>query len=44
MKETIETYVKNNVWGIDDEYLTVEVQVDKFRRGDKVKVTVEKME
>ena len=29
--------------GIDDEYLTVDVQIDssKFKRGDCVKVTVE---
>lgn len=43
MKESTISYVKNNVWGIDDEYLTVEVQVSKFKRGDKVKVTVEKV-
>ena len=43
MKEIIESYVKNNVWDIDDEYLTVEVQVDNFKRGDKVRVVIEKM-
>lgn len=41
MKQTINGYVKNLVYGIDDEYLIVEVQVSKFKRGDKVKVTVE---
>ena len=41
--QTNTSYVKNNVWGLGDEYLTVEVQVDssKFKRGDYVKVTVE---
>ena len=44
MKQVINGYVKNLVYGIDDEYLTVEVQVSssKFKRGDKVKITVEK--
>ena len=41
--QTNTSYVKNNVWGPGDEYLTVEVQVDssKFKRGDRVKVTIE---
>ena len=41
--QTNTSYVKNNTWGIDDEYLTVEVQIDssKFKRGDPVKVTIE---
>ncbi|MCK5012736.1 MAG: hypothetical protein KAS66_02865 [Candidatus Omnitrophica bacterium] len=41
--QTNTSYVKNNTWGIDDEYLTVDVQVDssKFKRGDHVKVTIE---
>lgn len=44
MNEIITSYVKNNVWGPDDEYLTVTVQVDslKFKKGDVVKVTVDK--
>ena len=43
--QTITSYVKNNVWGPGDEYLTVEVQVDssKFKRGALVKVTVDKL-
>ena len=43
--EVITGHVKNNVWGPDDEYLTVEVQVDgsKFKKGDAVKVTIEKL-
>ena len=43
--QTITSYVKNNVWELGDEYLTVEVQVDssKFKRGDLVKVTVDKL-
>lgn len=43
MKEVIETHVQRKVWGPDDEYKTVTVQVDKFRPGDKVRVIVEKM-
>ena len=45
MQQIITSYVKNNVWGPDDEYLTVTVQVDssKFKRGDLVKVTVDKL-
>ena len=41
--QTSTTYVKNNTWGINDEYLTVDIQVDssKFKRGEHVKVTVE---
>ena len=44
-QQIITSYVKNNVWGPDDEYLTVTVQVDslKFKRGDLVKVTVDKI-
>ena len=43
--QTITSYVKNNVWEPGDKYLTVEVQVDssKFKRGDLVKVTVDKL-
>lgn len=44
MKETMNSYVRKNVWAPDDVYMTVTVQVDKFKPGDKVKVTVEKME
>ena len=45
MQQQSTSYVKNNVWGPGDEYLTVEVQVDssKFKRGDDVKITVEKL-
>lgn len=45
MQQIITGRVKNNIWGHDDEYLTVEVQVDslKFKRGDSVKVTIEKL-
>lgn len=43
MQQQSTSYVKNNVWGPGDEYLTVDVQVDssKFKRGEHVKVTVE---
>lgn len=43
MQQISTSYVKNNVWGSGDEYLTVEVQVDssKFRRGEHVNVTIE---
>ena len=43
MQQISTSYVKNNTWGIDDEYLTVDVQIDssKFKRGDRVKVTIE---
>ena len=44
IKETMNSYVERKVWGPDDDYMTVTVQVDKFRPGDKVKVTVEKIE
>ena len=39
------SHVQNNVWGSGDEYLTVTVQVDssKFKRGDLVKVTIDKL-
>ena len=45
MQEIITGRVKNNIWGHDDEYLTVEVQVDssKFKPGDDVKITIEKL-
>ncbi|MCK4668162.1 hypothetical protein KAU33_15525 [Candidatus Dependentiae bacterium] len=45
MEQTITGRVKNNVWGPNDEYLTVEVQVDslKFKEGDAVEVTVKKL-
>ena len=46
MKETRNGYVKTKRWDFDDEYLIVEVQVssENFKRGDIVKVTVEKAE
>lgn len=44
MIETIETRVQSKMWDIDDEYLIVEVQVSNFKRGDKIKVTVESRE
>ena len=39
-----EAIVVEKVWGPDDTYLTVEVQVDssQFKRGDKVEVMVRK--
>ena len=45
MQQQSTSHVKNNVWGPGDEYLTVEVQVDssKFKCGDLVKVTVDKL-
>lgn len=45
MQQQSTSHVKNNAWGPGDEYLTVEVQVDssKFKRGDLVKVTVDKL-
>ena len=45
MQQIITSYVKNNVWDPGDEYLTVTVQVDssKFKRGDLVKATVDKL-
>lgn len=45
MQEIITSYVEKKVWDQDDEYLTVTVQVDssKFKRGDSVKVTVDKI-
>ena len=44
IKQTIDAHVRNNVWGHDDEYLTVTVQVDSsnFYPVQPVKVTVEK--
>ena len=44
---TKETTVKEKVWGPDDTYLVAEVQVgthEGFNKGDRVKVTVEKLE
>ena len=43
-KQVIEGTVQEKVWGPDDTYLTVEVQVDSgtFHEGESVKVTVEK--
>lgn len=37
--------VKNNVWDVDDEYLTVEVQVSSldFKAGQRVRVSIEKL-
>ena len=45
MEQIITGRVKNNVWGPEDEYLTVEVQVDelKFKERDAVEVTVKKL-
>lgn len=45
MQQISTGYVKNNTWGIDDEYLTVDIQVDssKFKRGDRVIVTIDKL-
>lgn len=45
MTEVLTGRVKNNRWGPEDEYLTVEVQVDSpdFKEGDAVKVTIEKL-
>lgn len=44
MKEVIETRVQRKVWDVDDEYFVVEVQVSNFKRGEKVRVTVESRE
>ena len=45
MQQIITSYVNKNTWGPDDEYLTVTVSVDssKFKRGDLVKVIVDKL-
>ena len=45
MTQQSTSHVKNNVLGPGDEYLTVTVQVDssKFKRGDLVKVTIDKL-
>jgi hypothetical protein len=44
VKEIKEGIVQEKVWGPNDTYLTVEVQVDssRFKDGEKVKVTIEK--
>jgi len=45
VKEIKEGIVQMKVWGPDDTYLTVEVQVDSshFKDGERVKVTIEKL-
>lgn len=45
MQQIITSYVDKKTWGPDDEYLTITVQVDssKFKRGDLVEVTVDKL-
>lgn len=45
VKEIKEGMVQEKVWGPDDTYLTVEVQVDSmnFKDGEKVRVTIEKL-
>jgi hypothetical protein len=44
MKE-YESVVMRQEWDVDDDYLTVEVQVmePEFQQGDRVKVTVENL-
>jgi len=39
------THVQRKVWDVDDDYLIIEVQVDEseFKKGDKVKVVIEKV-
>ena len=39
------TYIQKRIWDRDDDYLVIEVQVDelKFKKGDEVKVTIEKV-
>ncbi|MCK5520310.1 MAG: hypothetical protein KAI81_04295 [Candidatus Marinimicrobia bacterium] len=43
-KQIINSWVDSKTWDVDDEYLTVTVQVDsyKFKRGDKVTVEISK--
>lgn len=36
--------MKEKIWGPDDTYNVVEVQVFNFEKGDKVKVTIESVE
>ena len=45
MQQQCLTTVRLKVWDINDTYLTVDVQIDsaKFKAGDTVKVTVEKI-
>lgn len=45
MEQIITGHVNKKLWGPDDEYLTVEVQVDSsiFKSNEKVKVTVEQL-
>lgn len=45
MQQTITGRVNEKVWGPDDSYLTVEVQVDSsiFKSNQTVKVTVEEI-
>ena len=42
-KDVTTTSVQRKVWGPDDTYYVVEVQIDseKFKNGEKVKVTIE---
>jgi hypothetical protein len=44
-KQITEGVVEERVWDHDDTYLVVEVQVDEaaFRKGDKVKITIQKI-
>ena len=39
------THVQKRIWDRDDTYLVIEVQVDEleFKKGDEVKVTIEKV-
>jgi len=45
MKQTIKGIVSKKIWGPDDSYLTVEVQVDSsiFHSMEDVMVTVEQL-
>ena len=39
------THVQKRIWDRDDTYLVIEVQVDEleFKKGDEVKVTIDKV-
>ena len=43
----VEVRVENHIWDTDDEYLVIpQIQVysDEFKVGDRVRVTIEKIE
>lgn len=45
VKQIRETTVEEKRWGHDDYYNIITVQVDasKFKKGDRVKITIEKI-